>query len=59
MLSIMQLFEPIGISKYEFIKAIQNRDFLLTININDYKKSTDNGVELLTPQEFVERYMNP
>ena len=78
MLSIMQLFEPIGISKYEFIKAILNREFtdledsmqmqaaithkcsvLLTININDFKKSTINGVELLTPQEFVERYMNP
>ena len=64
MLSIMQLFEPIGISKYEFIKAIQNRDFtdledsmqlqtaishncdvLLTININDFKKSTDDGTD--------------
>lgn len=78
MLSIMQLFEPVGISKLEFIKAILNRDFkdledsmqlqtaishncdvLLTININDFKKSTDDGVELLTPQEFVELYMNP
>ena len=27
MLSIMQLFEPVGISKLEFIKAILNRDF--------------------------------
>lgn len=78
MLSIMQLFEPVGISKLEFIKAILNRDFkdledsmqlqtaishncdvLLTININDFKKSTDDGVELLTPQDFVELYMNP
>ena len=78
MLSIMQLFEPVGISKQEFIKAILNRDFkdledsmqlqtaishncdvLLTININDFKKSTDDGVELLTPQDFVELYMKP
>ena len=78
MLSIMQLFEPVGISKLEFIKAILNRDFkdledsmqlqtaishncdvLLTININDFKKSTDDGVELLTPQDFVELYMKP
>lgn len=78
MLSIMQLFEPVGISKLEFIKAILNRDFkdledsmqlqtaishncdvLLTININDFKKSTDDDVELLTPQDFVELYMNP
>ena len=77
MLSIMQLFEPIGISKSEFIKAILNREFtdledsmqmqaaithkcsvLLTININDFKNSADNGVELLTPQEFVKQYMN-
>lgn len=78
MLSIMQLFEPVGISKLEIIKAILNRDFkdledsmqlqtaishncdvLLTININDFKKSTDDGVELLTPQDFVELYMKP
>lgn len=78
MLSIMQLFEPVGISKLEFIKAILNRDFkdledsmqlqtaishncdvLLTININDFKQSADKSVELLTPQEFVEQYMNP
>lgn len=78
MLSIMQLFEPVGISKLEFIKAILNRDFkdledsmqlqtaishncdvLLTININDFKKSTDDDVELLTPQDFVELYINP
>ena len=78
MLSIMQLFEPVGISKLEIIKAILNRDFkdledsmqlqtaishncdvLLTININDFKQSADKSVELLTPQEFVEQYMNP
>lgn len=78
MLSIMQLFEPVGINKADFIKAIMNRDFtdledsmqlqaaithkcpvLLTINISDYKNSTDNGVKLLTPQEFVEQYINP
>ena len=78
MLSIMQLFEPVGISKLEIIKAILNRDFkdledsmqlqtaishncdvLLTININDFKQSADKSVELLTPQDFVEQYMNP
>ena len=35
-----------------------NCDVLLTININDYKNADQRQIEILTPAQFVEKYLN-
>ena len=43
---------------FQYHCALQHHcDVLLTINIKDYKKASDSELEVMTPQEFVEKYL--
>ncbi len=43
---------------FQYHCALQHGcDVLLTINIKDYKNVLDSGLEVMTPQEFVEKYL--
>ena len=43
---------------FQYHCALQHGcDVLLTINIKDYKNVLDFGLEVMTPQEFVEKYL--
>ena len=43
---------------FQYHCALQHHcDVLLTINIKDYKNALDSELEVMTPQEFVEKYL--
>ena len=43
---------------FQYHCALQHHcDVLLTINIKDYKNASDSELEVMTPQEFVEKYL--
>lgn len=43
---------------FQYHCALQHKcDVLLTINIKDYKNVLDFGLEVMTPQDFVEKYL--
>lgn len=76
LLAILNLVEPLGITRSEMISAVANKDFsdvedslqyqcakfnqcgtLITINISDFSHSDQTTQEILTPSEFVEKYL--
>ncbi len=43
---------------FQYHCALQHKcDVLLTINIKDYKNVLDSELEVMTPQDFVEKYL--
>ncbi len=43
---------------FQYHCALQHHcDVLLTINIKDYKNASDSELEVMPPQEFVEKYL--